>query len=73
MTLGIPLLLGSLDLFKFVCVEIAWRLMPGKIKFMTNNEQGFSAKIKVSGQKLKLVTQFKYLGSISSEEDSRIK
>lgn len=65
MTLEIPLLLGSL--------EMVWGLMPGKIKFMTNNEQGFSAKINVSGQKLKLVTQFKYLGSISNEEDSRIK
>ena len=39
---------------------------------MTNNTSGINTEIKVNGQKLETVTSFKYLGSVVSDEDSRI-
>ena len=35
-----------------------------KIKLMTNKTSGINTEIKVSGQKLETVTNFKYLGSV---------
>lgn len=46
--------------------------MPKNIKLMMNNEKRLSSKIKVSGQKLKLESQFKYVGLIISEGGPRI-
>ena len=39
-----------------------------KTKPMTNNTRGISTEIKVNGQKLETVTNFKYLGSIITNE-----
>lgn len=39
---------------------------------MMNNERKISTKIKASGQELKVVNQFKYLGLIISENNFRI-
>ena len=44
---------------------------PDKIKVMTNNPNGFQRKIKIKGQRLEEVENFKYLGAIISNEDSK--
>ena len=38
---------------------------------MTNNISGFNSEIKVNGQKLEIVTSFKYLGSVITDEGSK--
>ena len=38
---------------------------------MTDNTSGINTEIKVSGQKLEIVTSFKYLGSVITDEDSK--
>ena len=42
-----------------------------KTKLMTNNINGISSNIKVSGEKLETVQNFKYLGAIVTNEGSR--
>ena len=42
-----------------------------KTKLMTNNTSGINTEIKVNGQKLETVTNFKYLGSVISDEVSK--
>lgn len=42
-----------------------------KTKLMTNSSKQISTKIKVRGKELETVSQFKYLGSIITEEGSR--
>ena len=39
---------------------------------MTNNTSGINTGIKVNGQKLETVTNFKYLGSVISDEGSKL-
>ena len=43
-----------------------------KTKLMTNNTSGISTKIKVNGQKFETVTSFKYLGSVITDEGSKL-
>ena len=43
-----------------------------KTKLMTNNTTGISTEIKVNGQKLETVTSFKYLGSVITDEGSKL-
>ena len=40
-------------------------------KLMANNTSGINKEIKVNGQKLETVTNFKYLGSVVSAEGSK--
>ena len=42
-----------------------------KTKLMTNNTSGINTKIRVNGQKLETVTNFKYLGSVITDEGSK--
>ena len=42
-----------------------------KTKPMTNNTSGINTEIKVNGQKLETVTNFKYLGSVITDEGSK--
>ena len=44
---------------------------PDKTKVMTNNPNGFQRKIKIKGQRLEEVENFKYLGAIESNEGSK--
>ena len=44
---------------------------PDKIKVMTNNPNGFQREIKIKGQRLEEVENFKYLGAIISNEGSK--
>ena len=43
-----------------------------KTKLMTNNTSGINTEIKVSGQKLETVTGYKYLGSVTIDEGSKL-
>ena len=43
-----------------------------KTKLMTNNTSGIITEIKVNGQKLETVTNFKYLGSVITDEGSTL-
>ena len=42
-----------------------------KTKLITNKISGINTEIKVNGQKLETVTSFKYLGSVTTDEDSK--
>ena len=42
-----------------------------KTKRMTNNTSGINTEIKVNGQKLEVVTSFKHLGSVITDEGSK--
>ena len=42
-----------------------------KTKLMTNNTSGINKEIKVNGQKLEIVSNFKYLGSFITDERSK--
>ena len=44
---------------------------PDKTKVMTNNPNGFQREIKIKGQRLDEVENFKYLGAIISNEGSK--
>ena len=46
---------------------------PDKTKVMTNNPNGFQREIKIKGQRLEEVENFKYLGAIISNEGSKPK
>ena len=46
---------------------------PDKTKVMTNNPNGFQREIKIKGQRLEEVENFKYLGAIISHEGSKPK
>ena len=41
-------------------------------KLMTNKTSGINTEIKVNGQKLETVTSFKYLGSVITDEGSKL-
>ena len=43
---------------------------PDKTKVMTNNPNGFQREIKIKGQRLEEMENFKYLGAIISNEGS---
>ena len=42
-----------------------------KTKLMTSNTSGINTEIKVNGQKLETVTNFRYLGSVITDEGSK--
>ena len=44
---------------------------PDKTKVMANNSNGFQREIKIKGQRLEEVENFKYLGAIISNEGSK--
>ena len=43
-----------------------------RTKLMTNNTNGINTEIKVNRQKLETVTSFRYLGSVSTDEGSKL-
>ena len=44
---------------------------PDKTKVMTNNPNGFQREIKIQGQRLEELENFKYVGAIISNEGSK--
>ena len=47
------------------------KIGPDKTRVMTNNPNGFQREIKIKGQRLEEVENFKYLGAIISNEGSK--
>ena len=43
-----------------------------KTKLMTNNTSGINTEIKINGQRLETVTSFKCLGSVITDEGSKL-
>ena len=43
-----------------------------KTKLIINNTSGINIKIKVNGQELETVTSFRYLGSVITDEISKL-
>ena len=43
-----------------------------KTKLMTNNTSGINTEIEVNGQKLETVISYKYLGSVITDEGSKL-
>ena len=70
-------LAGEEELAKLVerldkaCTDYSLEINAEKAKLMTNNTSGINTEIKVDGQKLETVTNFKYLGSVVSDEGSK--
>ena len=50
---------------------MAMEISAEKTKLMTNNTSGINTEIKVNGQRLKTVTSFKYLGSLTTDQGSK--
>ena len=48
------------------------RISAEKTKLMTNNTSGINKEITVNEQKLETVTSFKYLGSVITDEGSKL-
>ena len=46
-------------------------ISPDKTKVMTNNPNGFQREIKITSQRLEEVENFKYLGAVISNEESK--
>ena len=44
-----------------------------KTKLLTNNTSAINTEIKVNEQKLETVTSFKYLGSVTTDEGSKLR
>ena len=53
------------------CTAYGKEINAENTKLMTNNTSGINTAIKVNGQKLEIVTNFKYLGSFISDEGSK--
>ena len=71
-------MVGEEELAKLVeCLDIAstaydMEISVEKTKLMTNNTSGINTEIRVNRQKLQTVTSFKYLGSVITEEGSKL-
>ena len=57
--------------FDKVSTSCGMEINAEKTKPMTNNTSGINTKMKVNGQKLETVTNFKYLGSVINDEGSK--
>ena len=53
-------------------VEYSMEISAKKTKLVINNSSGINTEIKVNGQKLETVTSFEYLGSIITDESSKL-
>ena len=58
------------DRFDRTTTRYKMEIGPGKTKVMTNNPNGFQREIKIKSQRLEEVENFKYLGTIISNEGS---
>ena len=53
------------------CTRYKMEIRAKKTKLMTNSANGIQREIKVKGQKLGIVTSFKYLGAVVSADGSK--
>ena len=64
---------GLIDHLDRTTARYKMEIGPDKTKVMTNNPNGFQREIKIKGQRLEEVENFKYLGAIISNERSKPK
>ena len=64
----VEVLIASLDK---TCTRYKMEISAEKTKLMTNSANGIQREIKVKGQKLDIVTSFKYLGAVVSDDGSK--
>ena len=62
-----------IDLLDRTTTRYKMEIGPDKTKVMTNNPNGFQREIKIKGQRLEEVENFKYLGAVISTEGSKPK
>ena len=55
----------------YVTVLCGMEISAEESKLMTNNTSAINTEIKENGQKLETVTNFKYLGSVITDEGSK--
>ena len=60
-----------IDCLESTTTRYKMEIGPDKTKVMTNNPNGFQREIKIKGQRLEEVENFKYLGAIISNEGSK--
>ena len=60
-----------IDLLNTTTTRYKMEISPNKTKAMTNNRNGFQSEIKIKDQRLEAVKNFKYLGSVISNEGSK--
>ena len=60
-----------IDLLDKTTTRYKMEIGPDKTKVMTNNPNGFQRKIKIKGQRLEEVENFKYLGAVIYNEGSK--
>ena len=60
-----------IDRFDSTTTRYKMEIGPEKTNVMTNNPNGFQGEIKIKGQRLEEVENFKYLGAIISNEGSK--
>ena len=60
-----------IDLLDRTTTRYKMEIGPDKTTVMTNNPNGFQREIKIKGQRLEEVENFKYLGAIISNEGSK--
>ena len=53
------------------CTRYKMKISAEKTKLMTNSANGIQREIKVTGQKLGTITNFKYLGAVVSNDGSK--
>ena len=58
------------DLLSNSALQMTWTFRT-ETKVMTNNPNGFQTEIKIKGQRLEEVENFKYLGAVISNEGSK--
>ena len=59
------------DRFDTTTTRYKMEIGPDKTKVMTNNQNGFQREIKIKGQRLEELENFKYLGAVISNEGSK--
>ena len=54
------------------CTRYKVEISAEKTKLMTNSANGIQREIKVKGQKLGIITSFRYLGAVVSDDGSKL-
>ncbi|KAI0211094.1 hypothetical protein LSAT2_004088 [Lamellibrachia satsuma] len=65
-------LANLVELLEKTSTSYGMEISAEKTKLMTNNTEDISTEVKVNGQRLETVTSFRYLGSIITDEGSKL-
>lgn len=61
-----------LKVYEVTYVTYKIEISAKKTKLMTNNANGIQRQIKMKGKKLDIVTSFRYLDTVASDEGSKL-